>query len=72
MGLPHMGFHECVGFGGETAIEAMEVESGHSELAVRVRLRARVWVGEDFEVLEFDALKMKNNNRIFFYRKKKS
>lgn len=54
-----MGLHDNVGFPSETAIEAMEVQSRHDELTSWIRLAASVRAGEDFEVLEFDALKHK-------------
>lgn len=51
-----MSFHDDVGFPCEAAVEAVEVQSGHPELATGVRLAASVRASEDFKVEEFDAL----------------
>lgn len=51
-----MSFHDDVGLPCEAAVEAVEVESGHPELAAGVRLAASVRASEDFEVEKFDAL----------------
>lgn len=51
-----MGFHDVVSLASEAAVEAMQVESGHPQLAVRVVLAAGVRRREYFEVLEFDSL----------------
>lgn len=51
-----MSFHNKVSFSRKAAVEAVKMESGHSQLTVGVRLTTGVKSREDFEVLELDTL----------------